>query len=291
MKKRLIILGLFFVLMMSFVSAGNKDNVLQISPITDQVVTGILTLRSQLNESNTMGAAGTGNITNVTWEYSSDDSTWTVAAYNNSNLGNNASTNTNGVNNWTQKFNSTTIADINLLTWRTRIYNGSSNTLVNTSASATSVRIDNTVPVVSLVTTDGTVISKSSRTVSATIQNSSSCTVIFNVNEYVGTTSGDTCSYEIPLRSIGEGAHGLEFRGYDGYNYTLSTSNVRVRVDMVKASTSLSVEAQKEVATVAVAEDQKQKSSNMNINLLVVVIAIVAFILLTGATGAKGKKR
>jgi len=189
-------LGLIMTLLMVAVASALTLTVAMSNPLGSTTNSGTITLGAEVNGSiylHNDGAArpGVANATNVSYQYSTDGSTFFVAAVNSSNADNGT------YSSWNITFDTNNLSDAKTYTWRAVLTNETDT--LDTSAEITGVLFDNMQPVVSLTSpVDGAIV-EPGFAVAATCNNASSAVVILGGDEFAMTVSGgagsETCAF------------------------------------------------------------------------------------------------
>lgn len=283
-----------------FVFAANptsnaKDSQM-VFPATSEIIQASITLNAEINGtrySNLTGAAAiNSNISNVTFQLSRDDgSTWTDIAYNVSNINNFT------ISNWSVTFNTATVGDVAsgtavLYRFRARAYNGSGSgvsglALLSTTSGSTSIRVDNTIPVLSWTSpADGSTIDLVNPSITVNALNAtknSSCQVFFSTvatgpfqNFAMVSTNNDACRYTASGGSPADSMYTTYAQATDGYNVT-ALSRRTFNIDFFPNGGGSN---QKVVAVQAGVNEAVAQSQSQNYTLYAIIVAIAGFILL-----------
>ncbi len=249
-------------------------------PTSSTFITGDITLRAEVNGSNYTLNAGTANglanISGVTFQYSTDGgTTWYVFVTNRSNINNGS------LSNWTIVVDTLNLSDVNVTRWRALAGNGTNgNNTKITSAVATAVTVDNTVPVISFASAANSVFSTDLATFTATVVNASTCRVKFGTDnrlDFSMTKSSDTCTYTLNKNTIPDETYSVTVTGNDGINSTPLARSFAFSLRSGDVVTG-QVGAKAVVEAAQTAQQQSQKQKYLIIGGAVVLI----FLMLKG---------
>lgn len=288
LKNLLIPIVALIALMLIQSALATTNTALMISPSDGAVVQGTITIVGEVNATNynqQSNPTGTSNISNVTFEFSVDGgTTWFKMGGNTSYGGGNNLT----LANWSILFDTTTYADVasgSSDTYRLRInaFNGS---VSRVTSSGITVRIDNTLPVVSISSPaaeakiDG--LENTAITISAVNSTyNSSCKVLFSTasgnqgpfTPYTASGSGaDQCKYTLTAGTIAEGWYSVKAQATDGYN-TTTTATRSYLVDFFKNTGG---NANKQIIAQGVQAHQAKADSNNQL-LIVLIVAVIGY--------------
>lgn len=282
-KLRFLLMATVLTMVLAMAGAVNAFVPQTIDESSDSIFAGVVELNITVDGGNySLGA--NNNITNVTF--------WRVNGSTEYFIGNNDSNTLNGtISTWKMNFDTSSLADGVGANYNItyRIYNGTQphggsdpNYIRRNETSISGIRIDNTVPTITVTTAAATIFDADTTTIRATVRNytGSTCAWIFGGNRFTGTIASDICTFVLQEDKPSDADYQVRAELTDGLNQT-STSDINFGVDFNKRGNKASIP----VGSAAQQVVQKIKS-NQIASVAVIVIAIV----LLSRQGGRRKK-